>query len=442
MSPLSARFSPSLKQFTQHITWAAGACFLSGQAIGAGFALNETSAAAAGNAYAGRAAAAQDSSALASNPAALSSLNREQWTAGGALVLPKGELSNYSATAGKNKINGTSGEKFVGPVFVPGLYYLQPFDDKLSFGVGVYVPFGLHTDYNDRFMGRYLADRSEVTNFNIQPTVSYRLTDELSVGVGVFAAYVDGLLSQKVYIERADFKSTVKGDDWGAGLKVGGLWDNGTSSLGVSWTSNAKFTLEGSVKLEGPGLHSKADGHLKFKLPQMFEIGGSHKLNQDWTFVAGALWTGWSSFKEIRVIVDKPFQVPLSANLSSVRTISKGKTITYVPEKWKDVWSFSLGARYQLDPQWLLRFGYGHDKSPVDDKYRTARIPDADRNWLTLGARFTPSNSWIVDMAYGYLIPKTVKVDEKSHGGLTPLTYKGKYKMSAQIAMVSMTYQY
>ena len=120
--------------------------------------------------------------------------------------------------------------------------------------------------------------------------------------------------------------------------------------------------------------------------------------------------------------------------------------VGYVPEKWKDVWSFSAGARYTLNQQWLLRFGYAFDQSPVKNEYRTARIPDADRNWLTVGARFQPSEPWLIDMAYGYLIPKTVKVNEVSHDPNTGKednvsSFKGKYKMSAHIAMASLTYR-
>ena len=442
MSHLPPR-APFHRRVVHPAALAVGLSVLTGQAAGAGFALNESSAAAAGTAYAGRAAAAQDASAMASNPAAISSLNSAQWTAVGALVFPKGELSDYSATKNFGTVEsvaGNSGEKFVGPVVVPGAFYSMPFDEKLSFGIGFYVPFGLHTDYNDGFIGRYLADRSEVKNFNIQPTVSYKVSDQLSVGVGVFAAYVDGVLTQRVPLAAGssspEAKSTVRGDDWHAGIKIGGLWDNGVTSVGVSWTSNVDFTLKGSAKLEAAGnTVAKADGHLKLKLPRLFEIGASHKLTPDWTLVAGALWTGWSSFKEIRVVADETFAVP------GRPVINKGGTVSYVPENWKDVWSFSVGAHYQLDPQWLLRFGYAFDGSPVKDEYRTARIPDTDRNWLTIGARFTPSTPWVIDMAYGYLLPKTVKVDEESHGNI-PLTYKGKYKMSAQIAMASMTYQY
>ncbi|WP_281647749.1 outer membrane protein transport protein [Parendozoicomonas sp. Alg238-R29] len=426
-----------------------GACVLSGQATAAGFALNESSAAAAGTAYAGRAAAAQDASALAANPASISSLTNAQWTLGGALILPKGELPDHTATfSPDNGVNnvpvaGGSGRDFVAPVFVPSGYYVRPLDDQWSFGIGIYSPFGLITDYNSDFVGRYLADRSEVTNINIQPTLSYKFTDQLSVGVGFFASFVSGVLTQRAPNRRApnpfapevELKSTVEGDDWQAGLKLGGLWDNGTTSIGVSWTSNVDFKLKGSAKLEGAGVYVKSDGHLELKLPDMLEIGGSHKLTDDWTLVAGALWTGWSSFKEIKVVVDEPFD-----------TKAKGEAISYVPEKWDDVWSFSVGARYQLDPKWLLRFGYAFDESPIKKEYRTARIPDIDRNWLTVGARFTPTAPWAIDMAYGYLIPKTVKVNETAHHGDgsedRTFTYRGKYKIGAHIAMASLTYQY
>ena len=66
---------------------------------------------------------------------------------------------------------------------VPMGYYVKPIDDKWAAGVGIYVPFGTVTDY-ERLSGRYFGNYSEVRVITVQPTVSYRFSDKLSVGFG------------------------------------------------------------------------------------------------------------------------------------------------------------------------------------------------------------------------------------------------------------------
>ena len=81
MSPLSSRLSVRPKALACFVALAGGVLTFSEISQGAGYALNESSSSAAGTAYAGRAAAARDASALAANPGAISSLEQEQWTA-------------------------------------------------------------------------------------------------------------------------------------------------------------------------------------------------------------------------------------------------------------------------------------------------------------------------------------------------------------------------
>ncbi|CAM3795943.1 OmpP1/FadL family transporter [Parendozoicomonas haliclonae] len=454
MSSFHPRILSSRKTLASAIALLGGACSFSGFSQAAGFALNESSASAAGTAFAGRVAAPQDAAALAANPAAISFLNAETWTVGGALIAPVGSLKNTKATPMPVLPPADDGEPFVSPVFVPSAYLVKPLTEQWALGFGVYVPFGLETDYNTDFVGRYLALKSHVQNVNYQPTLSYKFSDTMSFGIGFIASHIEGTLSQMKatpagggnYLGIDVAKSTVKGSAWQVAAKIGALWDDGVTSLGIAWTSNTDFNMKGTVKLEptaageaGKIVQSKADGHLKLKTPQSVEFGGSHKFSDSFTVMAGAMWTGWKSFKEIKIVLDEDL------NAGAV-SYPSGSVISYVPEKWKNVWAFSLGGQYQICKEWLLRAGYAYDESPTSDKYRTARIPDGDRNWVTVGARYQPAQEWDLDLAYGYMIPKTNKVNESTHTygeskGGEP-TYSGKYKMSAHIAMAALSYRY
>ncbi|WP_348246025.1 OmpP1/FadL family transporter, partial [Salmonella enterica] len=85
-------------------------------------------------------------------------------------------------------------------------------------GVGVYVPFGLATDYESGFQGRYFGDYSEVAVITVQPTVSYRFNDKLSVGFGPTLNRITGELQSASPSMAGDGRVKVKGDDTAVGF--------------------------------------------------------------------------------------------------------------------------------------------------------------------------------------------------------------------------------
>lgn len=109
---------------------------------------------------------------------------------------------------------------------VPMGYYVKPLDDKVAFGLGVYVPFGLMTDYERTFQGRYYADKSYLRVITVQPTLSYRFNDKLSVGFGPTFNHIEGELSSSLLNPgNSDGKVRVKGDDTAVGFNAGVLYE-------------------------------------------------------------------------------------------------------------------------------------------------------------------------------------------------------------------------
>ncbi len=429
------------------VSLAVSACIASGVAQGAGFALNELSAGAAGTANAGRAANPEDASIMSSNPAGIAFLDKAQWTFGGAVVMPTGEVKN--ATGSKGQIIGNPGSAgtgdggdFLSPAFVPSAYFAAPIDDKWSVGFGMYVPFAAKTDYDDNFAGRYLATKTELTNINLQSTLSYKFNDNLSVGLGVFASHMEGTLANNQFLLGMEIDSVMEGDDWGYGWNVGMLWNpSERTSIGMSYTSKVDFTVEGDMTVSGDAT-GKAPGSLDVTLPDKFEIGITHQLDDRWTLLAGALWTGWSSFDEINAIADEGLTVNVPG-MGNIPVYGPGDVATHVPENWKDSWAWSVGAEYKYNSQWTLKGGYAYDNSPVRNEYRTARIPDVDREWLTIGAKYQPNQDYTIDMAYGYMLKKDTSINETDHdadGTPGNVNFQGEYKdMGAHVLMVSLT---
>ena len=88
-----------------------------------------------------------------------------------------------------------------------------------------------------------------------------------------------------------------------------------------------------------------------------------------------------------------------------------------------------------LNQNWTLRAGYAFDESPVKEMYRTARVPDNDRQWLTAGATYNLNPRWSFDAALAYLFIGTSKLNEFNRNlndeVVPPANLKGEYDINA-----------
>ena len=126
-----------------------------GQALGTGFQLNEQSASSLGNAFAAGAAFTDDASAMWWNPAALSKFSTGQVVGVINIITPSVKFQNNASLPAANQPLGGTGGDAGGYNFVPNMYISVPINPQWAFGLGVNVPFGLTTEYDDGWLGRY-----------------------------------------------------------------------------------------------------------------------------------------------------------------------------------------------------------------------------------------------------------------------------------------------
>ena len=89
-----------------------------------------------------------------------------------------------------------------------------------------------------------------------------------------------------------------------------------------------------------------------------------------------------------------------------------GNPLQSTTENFKDAWRVAVGANYRLDEQWKFRAGLAYDQSPVQDPYRTSRLPDADRTWLALGAQYTLSPALRFDLGAAYVWVRSSDIND------------------------------
>ena len=171
-----------VKQALAALTLALGA----GEASAAGFALSEQNASGLGNAFAGQAAVAEDASTIFFNPAGLSFLGGGQVVVGADYIKPSIKFSNNGSSTPPFGIAnlGDNGGNAGKDIVVPDVYLSIPIGD-FSVGIGAGAPFGLDIEYDNNFMGRFQGIKSDVTSYNINPTIAWKINPRFSIGAGV-----------------------------------------------------------------------------------------------------------------------------------------------------------------------------------------------------------------------------------------------------------------
>lgn len=388
------------------------------------FQLQEQSVSGQGNSWAGRASNVQDATVVFGNPAGMSFLDRAQLTGGVHYIDASSDISDDNATTLGAPSGGSTDGDMIPHKAIPFGYYVQPINDRWSFGLGVYAPFGLITDYNDDFKGRYFGNYSEVEVITAQPTLSYRFNDKFSVGVGLTYNTIKGELESKAPTAPGDGTINVDGDDEAWGYNVGLIYRPVESTtLGLTYRSKVDYSLDGDVtftNVVAPG-DVTSDASLDITLPETIDFSITHEFNDRWTVMAAATYIRWSRFDELNVEND----------------------ISPITEKqdYKDSWQYALGLSYRVNPQWLLRTGIAYDESPISDSTRTVRVPSADRTLFSLGAGWTPTPDLTFDVAYTYIQESDAEVDQTS-GQFPGTTYSADYDNSLSLFGLQATYRF
>lgn len=402
--------------------------------LASGLAINEQSISGMGTGFAGRSSSADDASTVYGNPAGMARLKQEQVSGGAAALVAKSDISHTRSTFG-----GKEDGDMVPLTAVPMGYYVKPIDEHWAFGVGFYVPYGLITDYDSGFAGRYFANKSLIRVMTFQPTVSYAFNDKVSIGFGPTINRIDGELTSQVPNALTpgsnDGKVKIKGDDTAFGFNAGILVQaTDRTRVGLTYHSRVSYHLKGDTKVTGGtfgllGLSGQSyDARLDLDTPESVDFSVTHQLNDDWTLYMGSTWTRWSRLKDITV------------ENSGVSPRLGGSLNTITEEQnWHDTWAHAIGAAYQLNAKWVLRTGLSVDQSPTNNTNRSPRIPTGDRTAISFGAGWTPVSNITVDLAYSYLWEESVKINDSS---ATKGAYSSSFRNSASGFGSSITYRF
>lgn len=413
---------------------------LTSTAHASGFALIEQSASGTGNAFAGAAASSEDAATIFFNPAGMSSLPKgRQFAIAAHYIEPSAKFANSGSTGatlfGAPSSNTTTVDAGVSAV-IPNAYFVTEWRE-FRLGLGINSPFGLSTAYPSDWIGRFQGIRSELITINVNPAVSWRANDNLSLGFGLNYQRIDAEFTSKTNYAAALFNgvlagggtvpaataaaagvaaagqaegtTTLKGKDGSWGWNAGMQFRLGSRTLaGIAYRSRIKYTLEGTVNFENrpAALAASApDGNIKLdvSMPDSLSIALRHDFSDKWQVLADISWTGWSVLNRFEAI--RTNNVPAS-----------GATLQSIPYNWHNTWRAGLGANYHMNDSWTLKGGVAIDQSPTNDNDRGVRLPDSDRTWLSFGAKYRMGSSSAVDLGYAHVFVRGARINSNASG--------------------------
>lgn len=420
------------------LAFAVAALVVPGTLRAQGFGIFEQGTCAMGRGGTAVAAPCEDGSSIFFNPAGVAAADGWTLSVGVTGIVPTGEFTfDRSGRA-------VSLEESVVPV--PHGYLTRGVTDRLSVGLGVYVPYGLETEWPEDFDGRFLGYENRLQSVYVQPTAAFRLSDRLTVGGGPVVAIGGVELSRRLDLSSREVPGvttplggTVRFSELGiphhtpfadASLEADGATGLGANvgiryratdriSVGARYLSRIELDYEGSARFEpvSTGLVLPAnnpfgvpagtsvdavlqqagvfssDGPLadqsvstRITMPDQAVAGVKVDASERLSLLGDVIWTNWSTFDSVR--------------LDFARPETDDEVLV---EDYSDTGGVRLGVEYRATPRWTLRGGYLYNEAAAPDRTVTPLLPEASRNQGTLGIGYRPTSSVRLNLAYQFL---------------------------------------
>lgn len=300
--------------------------------------------------------------------------------------------------------------------------------NRLRFGIGVYTPFGGAMHWDENWTGKYTVTSLDLQAIYIQPTLSYRITDQIGIGAGLVYSLGKVDLRRAVPITlnngesaTAKLKGDTKDFGWNAGIYI-------KTISGVSFGITHRSQVTATVK-DGDATFNVPDALIssfpkKFTaalpLPATSTLGIGIYPTEKTTIAFDANWVHWSKYKELAFDYDNNSRIP----------------DTKSPRNYHDAAALRLGIQNQTTRRLVLRAGVGYAFTPVSDGYVTPEVPDANRLLLSAGLGYKPSERFTIDFSFLY---ENVKNRNQTNieTGLS-----GQFKTLVYIPGISLTYKF
>ena len=385
---------------------AATAIFTSLNAFASGLFLQEAVVANAGTTGAGDGVYTRSAAAMWTNPATMSHMGESKTTINTmAFDLEMQYQDNGDKQDGK--------AHSVMPSF--GAFHAHQVTDKLHLGIALGAVGGSSLDYGSEWAGAALLEDITLTAMQVNPSLSYQLNDQWSVGAGVqfsWAAFQQSTSGVAGFTAKQD-------TDWAYGYNFGVMYTP-TDKLKLGASYRSKLEHEFNNELSGSAFNSLSTD---LALPEIVDLSASYALNSQLDLLASIQFHRWSEWDE--TVLD--FGVTDRDGIP-------------IKRDWDDVWKFAVGADYQLNSDWRLKAGFSYETSPQDDpSMQWVDLPVGEQYRYSMGA----STYWddiLIDVFYEYADLGSVDMNRDLQGPLGTNLLNGSFDGRIHFVGVSATF--
>jgi len=389
----------------------------SAESAASGFMVRENSAASLATVFAGNASRADEVATVFNNPAGMSWLEGTQTQIGGTGVFPsinfEGGATVYDLQGAGTPLPADNSRNNGQFALIPHAYAVVDLHERLKAGIAITVPFGNTIDYSEDWAGRYVNIKTAALAIDINPNLSYKLTDRIAIAGGISLQYLKLDLSSKIpqFVifgnpAAPDGGFLLEVDNWGWGFNLGLLaepWDG--TKIGLTYRSGIDHNMEGTLTFDPtthPLIGVNSPANTDISVPASTTAGFTHQLTENFSISADVQFTQWNTFK----------QVAVNSNNAPV----------VFHEEYRDTWMVAIGGVYRVNQDWTLRAGVGFDESPVVDAFRDTGVPDKDRYMVGIGFGYQIAPSVSLDVGYAHYFAAGHATMNESINRIEPIT--------------------
>ena len=287
-------------------------------------------------------------------------------------------------------------------------------NSPLTFGLGIYSPYGFGIWYPENSPIRQLAISGSIAYTSINPVVSWQVTPTLSIAAGPTFNYAKTGLKRGIFATDVGDAFEFEGTGWALGANAGIMWQpHPKHSFGLMYRSETQVNFDGHANTVIPNFISNREpGTANIVFPQNIVLGYSFRPTPRWNLEVYVDWTDWDRLNTV--------------------TLNKVSGAVPLPFNWQSSFFYEFGATYKFDDGFSASAGYIYSENSVPNGSFNPIVPDSNRHIFTVGF----GKQWKkldLDVAYQY-----------AHGPSRTVTglAAGNYQFDSHALTISAGYHF
>ena len=349
------------------------------------------------------------------NPANMAFMENKQYIEG-AISLANLPENRYTLAG---PVSGNSEEE---NILIPNFHYVANAIGDFRWGVSMVAPGGLTKRWKTPFQ-KASAEEFTLKIIELNPSASYKVSDNLALGAGVRFIYSEGLVKSNS-VDAASIDPRVpsasrdmEGDTVAFGYNLALSYKPSQDiNIAVTYRSNIDLKEEGTAKIAAApyGTLYNGDASVEVPLPAALNFAISKTWNKKFTLELVYERTFWSTYENLdfeytgaqKAFVPPAFDNPIERN-------------------WKDTNTFRLGATAELDNKFTVMMGFAIDETPVPVENIGFELPDSDAKIFSMGFRYQQSENFSWGAAFLYDSKEPLSLKKGAHSDSRSLLNNG-----------------